>query len=266
MGPRIVAYFWYFFKLNWAVIYISIKSPKFNCWIKSAISVESRVQLYEPLSKGIIIVNIFFFLICYHVWFFCWHILFTLTSSVAPGMHICFDISMLDMGDWIKYQTWYMANPLNQWFSGFWSGLVWSGLVLSCLVWSGLVWSSLVTIDDRRIFKVQSNVFVSPASRTTKQPTNYTNIVSIQFFFVWLLDQGLFCHDQVSSGKFLEFFNLWCNLQIFLDTMDSKTENKNSSLEMTVLIMWAQICGIITKMVHKMTLKKIICKIGTTRG
>ena len=60
------------------------------------------------------------------------------------------------------------------------------------------------------------------------------------------IDQGLFCHDQVSSGKSLEFFNLWRNLQMFLDTMEPKTENKNSSLEKTVLIMWAQIFGIIT--------------------
>ena len=29
--------------------------------------------------------------------------------------------------------------------------------------------------------------------------------------------QGLFCHDQVSSGNFLEFFNLWRNLQVFSD-------------------------------------------------
>ena len=41
--------------------------------------------------------------------------------------------------------------------------------------------------------------------------------------------KGLFCNDQVSS----------------LDTMKPRKENKNSSLEKTVLIMWAQICGII---------------------
>ena len=46
-----------------------------------------------------------------------------------------------------------------------------------------------------------------------------------------ILNQGLFCHDQVSSGKFLEFSNLWRNLQMFLDTMEPRTENKNSSLE-----------------------------------
>ena len=34
------------------------------------------------------------------------------------------------------------------------------------------------------------------------------------------IDQGIFCHDQVSSGKFLEFFNLRRNLQMFLDTME----------------------------------------------
>ena len=47
----------------------------------------------------------------------------------------------------------------------------------------------------------------------------------------FLLYQGLFCHDQVSSGKFLAFFNLWRNLQMFLDAMESRTENKNLSLE-----------------------------------
>ena len=57
---------------------------------------------------------------------------------------------------------------------------------------------------------------------------------------------GLFCHDQVSSCKFLEFFNFWRNLQMFLDTMEPRTENKKSSLEKTVLVMWAQICGIIS--------------------
>ena len=39
------------------------------------------------------------------------------------------------------------------------------------------------------------------------------------------LYQGLFCHDQVSSGKYLEFFNLWRNLQLFLDTMEPRTES-----------------------------------------
>ena len=32
---------------------------------------------------------------------------------------------------------------------------------------------------------------------------------------------------------------------MFLDTMEPRTENKNSSLENTVLIMWAQMSGII---------------------
>ena len=48
------------------------------------------------------------------------------------------------------------------------------------------------------------------------------------------VDQGLFCHDQVSSGNFLEFFNLWRNLQMFLDPMEPRTENKNSCLDKTV--------------------------------
>ena len=42
--------------------------------------------------------------------------------------------------------------------------------------------------------------------------------------------QDLFCHDQVSSGKFLAFF-LLRNLHIFLDTIEPRRENKNSSLE-----------------------------------
>ena len=80
------------------------------------------------------------------------------------------------------------------------------------------------------------------------------------------LHQGLFCHNQVSLGKILDFFNLWRNLLMFLDTMEPRTENKSSSLEKTVLITWAQIYWIIALIVHKMTLKKIICKIGTSRG
>ena len=40
------------------------------------------------------------------------------------------------------------------------------------------------------------------------------------------LDQGLFSHDQVSSGRFLAFFNLRRNLQMFLDTMEPRTEKK----------------------------------------
>ena len=49
--------------------------------------------------------------------------------------------------------------------------------------------------------------------------------------FSQLIYQGLFSHDQVSSGKFLAFFNLWRNLHMFLDTMEPRTENKNLSLE-----------------------------------
>ena len=43
------------------------------------------------------------------------------------------------------------------------------------------------------------------------------------------IDQGLFCHDQMSSGKLLAFFHLWHNLQMFLYTVKPKTGNKNSS-------------------------------------
>ena len=40
------------------------------------------------------------------------------------------------------------------------------------------------------------------------------------------INQGLFCHDQVSLGKFLAFFNLGRSLQMFLDTMEPRTENQ----------------------------------------
>ena len=47
----------------------------------------------------------------------------------------------------------------------------------------------------------------------------------------------------MSSGKFLAFFNLWRNLHMFLDIIEPSAENKNSSLEKTVLLIGAQICG-----------------------
>ena len=74
----------------------------------------------------------------------------------------------------------------------------------------------------------------------------YCSVFNI--FCTWksVLNQGLFCHDQVISGKFLEYFNLWHNLQMFLDTMEPRKENKNSSLAKIVLIMWPQMCGIIS--------------------
>ena len=55
--------------------------------------------------------------------------------------------------------------------------------------------------------------------------------------------QGLFCHDQVSSGFFFAFFNLGRSLRMFLETMEPKAENKNSSLDKNVLIIWAQRYG-----------------------
>ena len=54
---------------------------------------------------------------------------------------------------------------------------------------------------------------------------------------IWV-DQGLFCHDQVSSGKFWEFFNLWCHLYMFLDITEPRAENKNSSLDMIGSDLW----------------------------
>ena len=63
-----------------------------------------------------------------------------------------------------------------------------------------------------------------------------------------------------------DFFYKECSLKIFKTILRQnvyQNENKNSSLEKTVWIMLAQICGIIALIVHKMTLKKIICKIRT---
>ena len=63
----------------------------------------------------------------------------------------------------------------------------------------------------------------------------------------------VFCYDQVSLGKFLEFFNLSRNLNMFLNPMERRTENENSSLEKTVLVIWAQICEKNCNIVHKMS-------------
>ena len=57
------------------------------------------------------------------------------------------------------------------------------------------------------------------------------------------LNQGLFCFDQVNSGKFLAFFNLRPYLQMVLDIMDLLTENMNSSKQQNILLMRFQICG-----------------------
>ena len=38
------------------------------------------------------------------------------------------------------------------------------------------------------------------------------------------IHQGLFCHDQVNSGKFLAFFNLLRNLHMFLDIMEPRAK------------------------------------------
>jgi hypothetical protein len=41
------------------------------------------------------------------------------------------------------------------------------------------------------------------------------------------VNQGLFCHDQVSSGKIFDFFNLGRMLPLVLDTLKPRTEKKN---------------------------------------
>ena len=54
---------------------------------------------------------------------------------------------------------------------------------------------------------------------------------------------------------------------MFLDIMEPKAENYNSSLEKTLLILWSQISDkIAKKKVHKMTKEKNICKIWTSGG
>ena len=60
---------------------------------------------------------------------------------------------------------------------------------------------------------------------TDRQTNRHTDIHTCKY----AINQGLFCHDQVSSGKFFAFFYLWRNLQMFLDTMEPSTENKNLS-------------------------------------
>ena len=49
---------------------------------------------------------------------------------------------------------------------------------------------------------------------------------------------------------------------MFSYTMEPRTENKNSSLENTVVIMWAQICGIIVNKKKSF----FFCKLGPQGG
>ena len=53
---------------------------------------------------------------------------------------------------------------------------------------------------------------------------------------------------------------------MFLDIMEFRRENKKKYLEKTVLVFWSQTCGKMNKIVGKVTLKKIICKIHTFMG
>ena len=52
---------------------------------------------------------------------------------------------------------------------------------------------------------------------------------------------------------------------MFLNPMERRTENKNSSLEKTVLVIWAQICEKIATLSIKCH-KKIFVKLGTQGG
>ena len=65
----------------------------------------------------------------------------------------------------------------------------------------------------------------------------------------------------MSSGKFLEFFNLWRNLHMFLDTMEPRTENKKSSLDKNCFDNEGSDMWKIPLIVHKITSKIIICNL-----
>ena len=54
--------------------------------------------------------------------------------------------------------------------------------------------------------------------------------------------------------------NLKRNLHMFLEILEPKVKNQKKSLEKTVLIEWSQICNKINKFVHKISLKKKVCR------
>ena len=47
---------------------------------------------------------------------------------------------------------------------------------------------------------------------------------------------------------------------MFLDILEPKVKKQKKSLEKTVLIKWSQICKKINKCVHKISLKKKVCR------
>ena len=51
-----------------------------------------------------------------------------------------------------------------------------------------------------------------------------------------------------------------------LDILEFRIENKKYYIEKTVLVMVSQTCGKMAKIVGKVTLKMIICKIQTFMG
>ena len=53
---------------------------------------------------------------------------------------------------------------------------------------------------------------------------------------------------------------------MFLDILELRIENKKKYLEKAVLVMWSQTCRKMAKIVLKVTLKIIICKIWTFMG
>ena len=91
------------------------------------------------------------------------------------------------------------------------------------LITVGVVW----TLNEWCCLFVNTGILVAQGSH----PVRKAFFLRLWGNFCVQIHQGLFCHDQVSSGKFLFFFNLWRNLLMFLDIMEPRTENKNSSLE-----------------------------------
>ena len=53
---------------------------------------------------------------------------------------------------------------------------------------------------------------------------------------------------------------------MFSDILEFRIENNKKYLEKNVLVMWSQTCGKMAKIVRKVTLKIIICKIWTFMG
>ena len=80
------------------------------------------------------------------------------------------------------------------------------------------------------------------------------------------LHQGSLDHVKVGPTPVLELHNLRRQIHMFLDILEFRIKNKKNYLEKTVLVMWSQTCGKMPKIVRKLSLKIIICKIRTFMG